>query len=461
MICYTYDCFGIFSYPDEDQQHSILIRQNIIMYVFQFLCFLTMYLIKGELKYLILYVVLVLLITLTIVFYVKLYPKVSRLILNNMCMLISIGIIMITRLDFTYGMKQLAYFGLSMILSLIVPIVIRKAHFLSNSSWIKVYAGLGIISLGLVVFLAETSYGAKLGFTILGISIQPSEFVKLVYVFFIAASLYYSTSFTSVVKTTTLAAIHVLALVFSTDLGAAVILFVVYLVMIYVGTKNVFYAIIGIIAGACGSVLGYYLFSHVQVRVEAWLDPFAVYTGSGYQVAQSLFAIGTGGWTGFGLFQGAPTTIPVAESDFIFSAICEEMGLIIGLCVILMCVSCYIMFLNIAMQITNQFYKLIALGLGTTYIFQAFLTIGGVTKFIPSTGVTLPLVSYGGSSLLSTLIMFAIIQGLYILREDEEEAIERNKKNNLPRERAATRNNASKSTKGTTKRTRQTKEARH
>mgnify|MGYP002230891593 CR=1 FL=1 len=86
------------------------------------------------------------------------------------------------------------------------------------------------------------------------------------------------------------------------------------------------------------------------------------------------------------------------------------------------------MFLNIAMQLRNRFYKLVALGLGTCYIFQVFLTIGGVTKFIPSTGVTLPLVSYGGSSILSTLIMFAIIQGLYILREDEEEDIERRKK---------------------------------
>ena len=101
----------------------------------------------------------------------------------------------------------------------------------------------------------------------------------------------------------------------------------------------------------------------------------------------------------------------------------------------LVCVSCYVMFLNIAMQLRNMFYKLVALGLGTCYIFQVFLNIGGVTKFIPSTGVTLPLVSYGGSSILSTLIMFAIIQGLYILREDEEENLERKKKERLRAER--------------------------
>ena len=122
-----------------------------------------------------------------------------------------------------------------------------------------------------------------------------------------------------------------------------------------------------------------------------------------------------------GLMQGSPDLIPVAESDFIFAAIAEEMGLIYALCLILICVSCYVMFLNIAMEIRNQFYKLVALGLGTCYIFQVFLMIGGVTKFIPSTGVTLPLVSYGGSSMLSTMIMFGIIQGLYIVREDEVE----------------------------------------
>ena len=132
-----------------------------------------------------------------------------------------------------------------------------------------------------------------------------------------------------------------------------------------------------------------------------------------------------------GLFQGAPDTIPVATSDGIFAAISEEMGLIFALCMILICLSCYVMFLNIAMQLHNMFYKLVALGLGTCYIFQVFLTIGGETKFIPLTGVTIPLVSYGGSSLISTVIMFGIIQGLYILREDEEQAIERQRQEKL------------------------------
>ena len=108
-----------------------------------------------------------------------------------------------------------------------------------------------------------------------------------------------------------------------------------------------------------------------------------------------------------------------------FSAITEELGGLFAICVILVCMSCYIMFVNIAMRLSNRFYRLVALGLGTMYAVQVFLTVGGAMKFIPMTGVTLPLVSYGGSSMLSTVMMFAIIQGLYILREDEEEQIER------------------------------------
>ncbi len=114
-----------------------------------------------------------------------------------------------------------------------------------------------------------------------------------------------------------------------------------------------------------------------------------------------------------------PDKIPVVSQDFIFAAISEELGAIFALCLIFVCISCLFMFFNIAMEIRDPFYKLIALGLGTMYGVQVFITLGGVTKFIPSTGVTLPLVSYGGSSLLSTIVLFAIIQGLYCKQFDE------------------------------------------
>ena len=273
--------------------------------------------------------------------------------------------------------------------------------------------------LGMVAILGKTSYGAKISFTIAGITIQPSEFIKILFVFFAASRLSESTALPNVAVTSAVAALHVLILVLSKDLGGALIFFVVYLVMLYVATKKARYLAGGLLAGSLASVVAYRLFSHVRVRVLAWQAPLSVIDKEGYQICQSLFAIGTGGFFGLGLYQGMPNRIPIVEQDFVFAAIAEEMGILFALCLILVCASCFLMFLNIAMQMKNMFYKLVALGLGTVYGFQVFLTIGGVTKFIPSTGVTLPLVSYGGSSVLSTLILFGIIQGLYNLREDE------------------------------------------
>lgn len=421
MACYTFSCFSIFTKEYVEDEKHVLIMQNIVMFLMHFLAYMVMYLKMNEPKLMFFYAAQVVYFLAVILLYSLIYPTVSKLIVNNMCMLISIGLIMITRLNYGSAVKQFIFAVLGSVFGLVVPVIIRKMKSLID--WTYIYAGVGLGALTLVAVFAATSGGAKLGFEIAGIGIQPSEFVKIMFVFFVASSLKKSTEFKNVVVTTALAAAHVLILVLSTDLGAALIMFVVYLVMLYVATQQPLYAVAGVGAGSFAAVIGYKLFAHIKVRVAAWKDPFATYSDGGYQVAQSLFAIGTGSWFGMGLCQGSPDLIPVAETDFIFSAIAEELGVIFALCLILVCVSCYVMFLNIAMEIRNRFYKLIALGLGTCYIFQVFLTIGGVTKFIPSTGVTLPLVSYGGSSMLSTMIMFGIIQGLYIIREDEEEEI--------------------------------------
>lgn len=425
IAMYTYQCFTVFGYGDGERKKRILKNQNRLMFMIHFMAFAGMYLKIEEEKVLVFYLLQVVILKGIIFLYDRLYPEASRLVVNNMCMLLTVGFIMITRLSYNKAVKQCIIVAGAVLLSLIVPMLIRKFRRFTE---LKIfYAVTGILALMVVLVGGQRSGGALLGLKIGGFGIQPSEFVKILFVFYVAASFYQSRNFKQVVMTTIVAAFHVLILVVSKDLGAALIIFVVYLVMLYVATQQPLYSVAGVIAGCGASVVAYHLFQHVRVRVVAWQDPFAVYKDGGYQVAQSLFAIGTGSWFGTGLFQGKADQIPVAEEDFIFSAISEEMGLIFALCVILICLSCYIMFLNIAMQLQNRFYKLVALGLGTCYIFQTFLTIGGATKFIPSTGVTLPLVSYGGSSVMSTLIMFAIIQGLYILREDEEDQIERKK----------------------------------
>ncbi len=218
-----------------------------------------------------------------------------------------------------------------------------------------------------------------------------------------------------------IAAAHVIVLVISKDLGSALIFFMVYVLMVFVATKNALYLLAGAAGGSAAAYVAYTVFSHVQVRVKAWKDPWSVIDSAGYQITQSLFAISSGDWFGLGIYKGTPEAIPFVEADFIFSAIAEEFGIIFSVCLILICVSCFIMFMHTAAVLKDKFYQLTAFGLGVTYIFQVFLTIGGGTKFIPLTGVTLPLISYGGSSVLTTLIMFAIIEGLYMVRQDESE----------------------------------------
>ena len=342
-------------------------------------------------------------------------------------MLLSVGFIMLCRLDISAAQKQLLIAAGASGIALIIPVMIRKMRFLRKLTW--VYAGIGIVLLGAVFALARTSYGAKLSL----MGIQPSEVIKITFVFFMASLLCTKVDFRKVVLATIVAVIHVGILVLSRDLGSAVIFFVTYLVLIYVATRNPSYLFLGLGGGCVGSVIAYHLFGHVRQRVSAWKDPMAVYQNEGYQIVQSLFAIGTGGWFGMGLCQGSPEKIPVVKNDFIFSAICEELGGIFAICLILVCTSFFLMIVTIALKIRNPFYKLIALGLGTEYAFQVFLTIGGATKFIPMTGVTLPLVSYGGSSVMCTILMLAIIQGLYILREDEDEQIETQRKETIER----------------------------
>ena len=350
--------------------------------------------------------------------YHLLYKQASELVLNNMCMLIAIGFIILTRLSFEKAFRQFIFVCAGMFIGLLIPLVLQNMSLFRKLTW--VYAVLGIGALAVVAVAGQTSYGAKLSISIGGIAIQPSEFVKIIFVMFIASMLYRRQDFHQLMITSIVSAVFVLALVASKDLGGALLYFFTYLVMIYVATRKFLYFGAGIGLMSLAAIVGYKVFSHVQTRVLAWSDPLKVIDNAGYQICQSLFAIGTGGWFGLGLNQGMPNKIPVVSKDFVFAAISEEMGGVFALCLIMVCVSCFFMIINVAMLLKDNFYRLTAVGLGTLYALQVFLTIGGVIKFIPSTGVTLPLVSYGGSSLLSTMIVFGMIQGLYIANATKE-----------------------------------------
>ena len=281
-----------------------------------------------------------------------------------------------------------------------------------------VFAALGIAALTVVLLISPETNGATITYTIAGFTFQPSEFVKILYILFLAAMLSGEVTVERAVFVSILAAIHVVVLVRSTDLGSALIFFVVYLMMLFLASGKWSVLAAGIALGAVGAVAGLLLFYHVQVRVNIWRDPFTVINNEGYQIAQSMFAISYGGLWGTGLTQGLPTSIPDVESDFMFSAITEEMGLIFSVFLLFLCLNCFIRILMLSASYSNRFFQLYTYGAAVCYIFQIFLTVGGETKFIPLTGVTLPLVSYGGSSIMSTLLMLGIVEMVYILHEE-------------------------------------------
>lgn len=439
FLLYTFECFWVMRYSAGSKKAArIYNSQRRLLLFIHADAFLVLYLTTENIEVAGFYLMQLVLFLAILLLYRHFYKNASQLLINNMCMLMCIGMIILTRLSFARAFRQYLFMVAGLVIVMLFPVILQSSSKPPKGSrdrlpgeepapserfrkltW--VYAAVGILSLLVVVILGKTSDGAKLSVSLGPVSIQPSEFVKIIFVLFIASMLYEKQNLKQVVITSAVSAVFVLILVASRDLGGALLYFVAYLVMVYAATKKFVYFGGGLAAMAAASVVGYQLFSHVRIRVMAWKDPLAVYNDDGYQVSQSLFAIGTGGWFGLGLNQGLPNKIPVVEKDVIFSAISEEMGGMFALCLIAVCISCFLMIFNISMQMKDSFYRLVALGLGTIYAMQVFLTVGGVTKFIPSTGVTLPLVSYGGSSLLSTVIIFGIIQALYVIQADQRE----------------------------------------
>ena len=418
MILYVVNCYTAFLHKSEEKCKGVYARQTILMFAFHFSSFMVICFETQEVSYLIFYAFQQIVLYVAIMLFKSFYPKTNRLIINNMCMLLSISFVILTRLDYSKAIKQFAISSGSLAVGLIVPFLVKNLKILKRLKWI--YAGAGVAALGIMMVLGQTTYGSKISYSIAGISFSPAEFVKIIFAFFIASALYESTTFIDVLTSGVFAALHVIIQVANKDLGSALIFFVVYICVLFVATRNPIYLALGIGAGSGAAYLAYRFFAHVQVRVQAWQDPWSVIDSAGYQITQSLFGITSGGYFGLGLYKGAPNSIPFVEDDFIFSALSEEFGIIFAVCLILICLNCFISFAKISLALNDKFYQLTSFGLAVTYIFQVFLTIGGGSKFIPLTGVTLPLVSYGGTSVLTTILMFTIIEGMYMLRDTQE-----------------------------------------
>lgn len=401
--------------------------QSGVLLVLMFLCFLDMTFVSGKEEYLYLFAFITLFLFFMITIVSIIYDKSDRVLLNNMCLLSGLGLCIVSRLSFTRAFRQYIITLVSFAICLVIPFFVDRFRYFRQLLW--AYAGIGIVTLSIVLLNGAKTNGAKISYTIHGFTFQPSEFVKILFLFFLAALLYKYNDLKWIFISAVISGIHVLVLVLSRDLGSALIFFVAYFMILVMSTHNYWYLLTGLGGGAIACVVAYNIFDHVKVRVVAFLDPWTYIDDQAYQITQSLFAISSGGWFGNGLMQGRPWDIPYVDQDLVFSALCEEFGLLFSICVLIICLCCFFRMMVMSARISDKFYQIIVYGIGVMYIFQVFLTVGGGTKFIPLTGVTLPFISYGGSSVMTTYIMFFIVQGIYIKsRNFESSSDEKNKK---------------------------------
>lgn len=411
MFLYTVCCFASL-WGKNEKSHALYVVQSIIIFLIQILFFLDLAIISGDMQYVFFYVFVQIFLLAALVMIPIIYENVNRSLLNIMCMLLGTGLCIISRLAFKRAVRQYIIVLVSLIIALFIPYLFSRIRFLKKLTW--VYGSLGVALLGIVLVMGEVTHGSKITFTIRDITFQPSEFVKILLVFFLAAALWEKCTFPRVALTAVIAGMEVLILVASKDLGSALIFFITYVFMVFIATRNYLYLLAGAAGGSAAAYMAYQLFIHVQTRVTAWQDPWTYIDNKGYAVTQSLFAIGSGSWFGMGLLQGNPKAIPYVEQDFAFSSVCEELGVLFGICLILVMVTAFLIMMKTAVYVNDRFYQMIVYGIGIMYIFQIFLTVGGGINLIPLTGVTLPFISYGGSSCMTTMIMFFIIQGIYI-----------------------------------------------
>jgi cell division protein FtsW (lipid II flippase) len=307
-----------------------------------------------------------------------------------------------------------------------VLVVVRDHRVLSRLAYTLALVGLVLLAIpaALPASISEVN-GAKLWIRLAGFSIQPGEFAKICLIVFFAAYLVDKRDVLALASRRVLGmefprgrdlgpvlamwGLSILVLVFERDLGSSLLLFGIFVVMLYVATERASWLVIGLGLFAVGAFAAYHVFGHVRARVDVWLDPFAYRSGAGYQLVQSLFGLGSGGIFGAGLGAGRPDQVPVAKSDFIASAIGEELGLFGLVAVIVLYLILVERGLRTSLIVRDAFGKLLAAGLAFAIAWQVFVVLGGVTGLLPLTGLTTPFLAYGGSSLVANFGLIAIL----------------------------------------------------
>ena len=342
----------------------------------------------------------------------KLFPS-DRLLLSLTNFLCALGVLVLYSTEPDYAYHQAMYYGVGILAMIVCVWIVRLVRSWRIPVLLLIPLSLALLALPLVI--GRETNGAKNWFYVAGISVQPSEIVKLSLLIIVS----YYMSRHRMLPWLFFAVSCLGVLMLQKDLGTALMYYGTTLMLFYASSGNLFLTGLGLAGGAGAAVMGYKMFAHVKKRVAIWLNPWSDYENSGFQIVQSLMAIASGGLFGVGLGLGSPKTIPVYYTDFIFAVICEQFGLIFGLCVLLMYVAIIWRGATTAMAVRTSFHALLAMGCTIMLGLQTFVIIGGVIKMIPLTGVTMPFVSYGGTSLVSSLCLVGLLQGVASLNDDD------------------------------------------
>ncbi|HEY6798710.1 MAG TPA: FtsW/RodA/SpoVE family cell cycle protein [Kineosporiaceae bacterium] len=349
-----------------------------------------------------------------------------------------VGLVMIHRIDLakkneianSLALRQMLWTAIGIAAATAVIWFVADHRSLARYTYTTMAAGLALLLLPLLPLLGRNINGARIWIGFGPLTFQPAELAKIALTVFFAGYLVTARDSLSLVgrrilflqlpRARDLGPIlvawlaSVLVLVFERDLGTSLLFFGLFIALLYVATERTSWIVIGLVLFLGGAFVAWTIFSHVQARVDIWLHPFAPGVlnrafGSSYQLVQGLYGMASGGLTGTGLGQGSPTIVPFAESDFITAAMGEELGLT-GLFALLMLYALLTeRALRTAIGVRDGFGKLLAAGLGFSLALQVFVVVGGVTRVIPLTGLTMPFLAYGGSSLVSNWIIVGVL----------------------------------------------------
>jgi peptidoglycan glycosyltransferase len=352
-------------------------------------------------------------------------PNADGLLLPIAAGLTFLGLVMIDRLDAKLALEQLVWIAVAGACFVLVILFLRNYEVMAQYKY--TIGVLALLLLASTMFFGKEVNGARLWLQIGPLNFQPAELAKVLLVIFLAAFFAEKHELLSISTHRVLGVpvpelkyfiplllmwgVSILMMIFQKDLGSSLLFFGIFICMLYAATGRKSYVFVGFALFLLGAYLCYLQFSHVQVRVMTWLNPFNPETieAQSYQISQSLFALSSGGASGTGLGLGHPEFIPSVSTDFIFSAVGEELGLIGAASVVLFYVLLVARGIKVALSHRDDFGKLLAVGLVSVIAIQSFIIMGGVTRLIPLTGITLPFMSYGGSSLLANFILLALL----------------------------------------------------